>query len=241
MVPAMLATQAKTAERTPDFRGIDTWIFDLDNTLYPAECDLFAQIDARMTDYVSRLLNVSTDEARRLQKDHYRKHGTTLNGLMTVHGIEPEHYLAEVHDVDMSVIAPAPKLNAAIAKLPGRRFIFTNGCRNYAARVLARVGLRDLFEDIWDIRTIAFRPKPDAQAYRTVVEKARVDPKRAVMFDDIARNLVPAQELGMRTVWLNNGSLWSRQGPELPRVEPQHIHHEIQDLTQFLQTIRTDA
>ncbi len=235
---AMQAEQAIAAVKAPDFRGIDTWIFDLDNTLYPAECDLFAQIDERMTGYVSRLLAVDASEARRLQKEHYRQHGTTLNGLMKVHGIEPEDYLAEVHDIDLSAVAPAPELAKAIARLPGRRFIFTNGCRNHAARVLAHLGLTDLFEEIWDIRTISFCPKPDAGAYRMVVERAGVDAKRAAMFDDIARNLVAAQELGMVTVWLNNGSLWSRQGPETPRVEPHHISYEIDDLTAFLQSIR---
>jgi putative hydrolase of the HAD superfamily len=234
----MQALQSKAPGKAPDFRRIDTWIFDLDNTLYPAQCDLFSQIDARMTAYVGRLLGVDAEEARRLQKEHYRLHGTTLNGLMKVHGIEPEHYLADVHDVDLSAVEAAPDLARAIARLPGERFIFTNGCRNYAARVLERVGLSALFKDIWDIRSIGFRPKPDAQAYRAMVKAADVNPRHAAMFDDIARNLVPAQELGMTTVWLNNGSEWSRQGPESPRVEPHHIRYETDDLTAFLQSIR---
>ena len=138
----MQASPAKAA--APDFRHVEAWIFDLDNTLYRADSDLFAQIDARMCDFVSRLLDVPIDEAKRIQKDYYRDHGTTLNGLIKRHDIDPESFLDFVHDIDLSVLAPDPALNEAIARLPGKRFVFTNGCRNYAQRVLERVGLEEL-------------------------------------------------------------------------------------------------
>jgi putative hydrolase of the HAD superfamily len=221
-----------------DFRHIEAWIFDLDNTLYRAESELFAQIDARMSDFVGRLLDVPQDEAKRIQKDYYRDHGTTLNGLIKRHDIDPESFLDFVHDIDLSVLTPDVALNEAIARLPGKRFVFTNGCRNYAQRVLQRVGLDGSIDELWDIRTIAFSPKPEMAAYRTVLAKTAVTPERCAMFEDVARNLVPAHELGMTTVWLNNGSVWSKQGPEYPIAQSHHIDYEITDLTQFLRTIR---
>ena len=221
-----------------DFRHVRAWFFDLDNTLYPPDCDLFAEIDARMTDYVARLLDVDRAEARRLQKEHYRIHGTTLNGLMTLHGVEPEAFLAYVHDIDLSGLRPQPALGAALARLPGKRYVFTNGCRDHAARVLGRLGLADHFDAIWDIRAVGFQPKPGAAAYRTVLEGAGVAASSCAMFDDIARNLVEAHALGWTTVWLNNGSEWSRQGPAHPIAEPHHIHYETDDLAGFLAAIR---
>jgi putative hydrolase of the HAD superfamily len=227
-----------TIDMAPDFRHVNVWIFDLDNTLYPAESRIFAQIEARMTRFVQEYLGLDEAEARRVQKAYYREHGTTLNGLMRMHGVDPEAYLAFVHDIDISGLAVDAGLGNAMARLPGRRFVFTNGCRNHASRILERLALTGFFEDLWDIRTIAFRPKPDPIAYQTVLARADAAPGRTAMFDDIARNLAPAQELGCTTVWLRDESDWSRQGPEHPRVSPAHIDYETTDLRRFLETIR---
>jgi putative hydrolase of the HAD superfamily len=237
-MPPDSAADSETAKIAPDFRHVEAWIFDLDNTLYPASSDLFAQIDAKMTTYVQRLTGLGPQEARALQKAYYRDHGTTLNGLMRVHGVDPEDFLGIVHDIDLGALAPDPELRSAIARLPGRRFVFTNGCRNHASRVLGRLTLGGLFDAIWDIRTIAYRPKPDPEGYRRVIEDNAIAPARAAMFEDAARNLVPAHELGLTTVWLRNGSVWSKQGPEHPVPEARHIHYEIEDLPSFLQAIR---
>ncbi|HEY2032610.1 MAG TPA: pyrimidine 5'-nucleotidase [Rhizomicrobium sp.] len=226
---------------TPDFRHVRTWVFDLDNTLYPSSCDLFGQIDAKMSAYMQNLLKLPPDEARRLQKAYYHEHGTTLNGLMKVHHIDAEDYLAFVHDIDLSVLTPDPALCAALLRLPGRKFVFTNGCVNHADRVLHKLDLTGQFEEIWDIRTIGFQPKPDAAAYRTVLARAGSDGRQAAMFEDIARNLVEAKALGMTTVWLKNGSDWSKQGPTLPVAQPHHIDYETDDLAAFLQSIRVAA
>jgi putative hydrolase of the HAD superfamily len=234
-----MRAKAALTETAPDFRHVEAWVFDLDNTLYPASCDLFAQIDARMTGYVAALLDLAPDEARRVQKDYYRDHGTTLNGLMARHAIDPEDFLGKVHDIDLSVLAPDPGLNAAISALPGRRFVFTNGCRGHAQRVLDRIGLAAHIDDLWDIRTIGFRPKPDARAYDAVVARAAIAPGRAAMFEDVARNLVPARALGMTTVWIDNGSVWSKQGPSFPVVETHHIDHTTDNLAHFLAGVRT--
>ncbi|HEX3810951.1 MAG TPA: pyrimidine 5'-nucleotidase [Rhizomicrobium sp.] len=225
----------------PDFRHIDNWIFDLDNTLYAAESDLFAQISERMTDFVESRLRLPRDDARRLQKDYYRDHGTTLNGLMVLHGTDPEEFLPFVHDIDLSGLLPQPRLRERIAQLPGRKFVFTNGCRDHATRVLAQIALGELFDDIWDIRAIGFLPKPNIASYAAMVERARIAPQRAAMFEDLARNLVPAHALGMTTVWLRNGSHWSKQGPEHPVPSPADIDYETDDLAQFLSSIETAA
>jgi len=234
----MPETPANAVESAPDFRHVETWIFDLDNTLYPGSSDLFAQIDAKMTAYVQDMMGVSADEALKLQKAYYRDHGTTLNGLMRIHGVDPDEFMGFVHDIDLTVLVPDPDLKTALARLPGRRYVFTNGCRNHAARVLRQLDIESLFDAIWDIRTVDYRPKPDVAGYRRVLEENAVAPARAAMFEDVARNLVPAQELGMTTVWLRNGSPWSKQGPEHPKPEARHIHFEIEDLASFLHTIR---
>ncbi len=222
----------------PDFRHIDTWIFDLDNTLYPAGSNLFAQIDERMTRYICQQMNLPAEDARRLQQLYYNDYGATLSGLMRLNNVEPEAFLAYVHDIDLSVIVPDAALNQAFARLRGRRFVFTNGCGRHARRVLDRLGLAGAIDDIWDIRALDFTPKPQAAAYRRVVSAGAFVPGSAAMFEDMARNLVPAHALGMTTVWINNGSSWSHQGPEFPAAARGHIHHEIDDLAEFLHAIR---
>lgn len=224
------ATQIDTA---PDFRHVDVWIFDLDNTLYRAETGIFAQIEARMTAFVQRLLGLDFEAARHLQKSYYREHGTTLGGLVRVHGVDPEAFLAFVHDIDLSALVPDASLTGAIERLPGRRFVFTNGCRNHAARILDRLGIAQLFDDLWDIRTLEGRPKPDPEAYRTVLARVSAGADRTAMFDDIARNLAPAHALGCTTVWVSTGSV--RDACEVSR---SHVHYETADLCRFLETIR---
>ncbi len=230
--------QPETAEPGPDFRHVNAWIFDLDNTLYRADSNLFSQIDERMTRYIAHHLAVSAEEAWQLQQAYYREYGSTLSGLMLLNGVDPESFLAYVHDIDLSAIAPDAALIAAMERLPGRRFVFTNGCRHHAVRVLDRLGLAESVNEVWDIRTVDYTPKPQTEAYHRVVAAGAFDPKSAAMFEDMARNLMPAYALGMTTVWINNGSLWSHQGPEYPLVARRHIHHEIDDLSEFLHAIR---
>jgi putative hydrolase of the HAD superfamily len=225
-------------ETQPDFQHIDVWVFDLDNTLYAAGCGLFGQIDLRMTQFVSDLLGTSLDHAREIQKKYYREHGTTLNGLMRLHGVDPEDYLGYVHEIDLSCVKPDAALKGAILRLKGRRFVFTNGCRRHATRVLERLELGCHFDDIWDIRTIDFRPKPDPSGYEAVLARAGTSPNRAAMFDDAQRNLATAHGLGMTTVWIKNDSEWSKQGPEFPVASGEHIDYETGDLAEFLRGIR---
>lgn len=193
-----------------DLHHVDSWIFDLDNTLYPARADLFARIDARMTAFVARSLDLPADEARTLQKRYFHAYGTTLAGLMAEHAVDPHAFLAEVHDIEMDVLEHDAPLVAAIARLPGRKLVFTNGDAPYALKVLERLGLRDSFEGVHDIHAMALSPKPAASAYRGLCDRWGIDPARALFADDMARNLRPAKALGMTTVWVDNGS---EQGP----------------------------
>jgi putative hydrolase of the HAD superfamily len=182
------------------FAHVTDWVFDLDNTLYPHHSNLFSQIDAKMTAYVSELLTLPREEARKLQKELYLEYGTTLNGLMTRHGIDPDDFLEKVHDIDYSWLAPDPVLGAAIHQLPGRKFIFTNGDRNHAERAARRLGILDHFDDIFDIVAAELTPKPARRTYEKFAERHLVNGHNTAMFEDLARNLAAPKALGMTTV-----------------------------------------
>jgi putative hydrolase of the HAD superfamily len=190
----------------PALAHIDSWIFDLDNSLYPASCDLFALIDIRMTEYIAELTGLPLEEARRTQKSYFHEHGTTLAGLMRAHDVDPKHFLDFVHDIDLARITADPDLVAAIDRLPGRKFVFTNGDEAYARRVLDKLGLANAFDGMHDIHAMDYVPKPNRSAYEQICERHGIDPHRALFVDDMARNLEPAKAVGMTTVWVDNGS-----------------------------------
>ncbi|MDW6025365.1 pyrimidine 5'-nucleotidase [Mesorhizobium sp. BAC0120] len=190
-----------TTEADPiRFAHVTDWVFDLDNTLYPHHSNLFAQIDVKMTAYVSELLKLSREDARKLQKELYLEYGTTLNGLMTRHGIDPDDFLEKVHDIDYSWLKPDPVLGAAIRQLPGRKFIFTNGDRGHAERTARQLGILDDFDDIFDIIAARLTPKPAPETYGRFLELFGISSPNAVMFEDLARNLAVPKALGMTTV-----------------------------------------
>jgi putative hydrolase of the HAD superfamily len=216
----------------------DAWVFDLDNTLYPAECDLFAQIDVKMTDFVARHLQLERGAALKLQKQYLVEHGTTLNGLMREHGLPPRAFLDYVHDIDLSPLSAAPLLAEHLAALPGRRLVYTNGSRGHGERVLDKLGLTHLFEDIFDIEASEYTPKPLAASYERFMARHRFDPKRAVFFEDTARNLKPAADMGFTTVLVHSAKDWSHEPPETRPAgageAPAHVHHTTDDLPGFL-------
>jgi putative hydrolase of the HAD superfamily len=216
----------------PALDHIDAWIFDLDNTLYPASADLFGLIDVRMGLYVERLLGVDPVEAKHIQKRMFREHGTTLSGLMRDHEIDPHEFLAFVHDIEMDVLAEDRRLVEAVAKLPGRKLIFTNGDANYAGRVLERLGLSKSFEAIHDIHACAYQPKPHVASYESMVRAFGINPTTSLFVEDMARNLKPAKAIGMTTVWVNNGSEFGNH-----EADPSFIDFEIQDVGQWLHAI----
>ncbi|MBE89886.1 MAG: pyrimidine 5'-nucleotidase [Rhodospirillaceae bacterium] len=205
------------------------WVFDLDNTLYPPGCNLFYQVDVRMREFIAKHFDIDLDEAHKLQKRYFREYGTTLNGLMQVHGMEPEPFLDYVHDIDVSVIEPSPVLDQALAKLTGRKMIYTNGSFAHAERITDRLGIRHHFDDIFDIIAADFRPKPDEGAYHSLLSKYHIDPLETVMVEDVARNLEPAKRLGMATVLIHTEHRWSEDADGA-----DYVDHRIDDLTVWL-------
>ena len=218
------------------FERVDTWVFDLDNTLYPSECNLFAQVDQRMAAFVAKFLGVPEPYARHLQKSYYRQFGTTLSGLMAIHKMEPKPFLDYVHDIDLSVVPRSPELRAGIAALPGRKLIFTNGTVAHAERVAEKIGILDLFEGICDIVACGYQPKPGAEAFETFVKRHGVEASRAAMFEDMPQNLEVPHTLGMTTVlirstYIDHPAQAKARGWTVP---PAHVHHMTDELAGFL-------
>lgn len=220
-----LTDRATPPPRAADLAHVETWIFDLDNTLYPSSSRLFDQVDRRIAAYIADWLGVDRTEARRLQKSYFRDYGTTLRGLMVKHGMEPGPFLEFVHDIDLSPLAPSAALGAALARLPGRKLVFTNADVPYAERVMAQLGIDRHFSAIYDIAAADWLPKPFPGAYRRLTTLHDVDPARAVFFEDILRNLEPAATLGMATVWVRNEGAWSRSGDE--RIAPDYVTDDL--------------
>jgi len=212
-----------------ELKAAPFWIFDLDNTLYPASANLFDEIDRKMCAFIADFLKVGHAEAYKVQKSYFRAHGTTLKGLMDLHGMEPGPYLDYVHDVDMSCLACDSRLDAALARLPGRKFIFTNATTSYATRVLECLKLTHHFEAIYDIESGRYVPKPDPAIYADLIGRYGVRPEDTVMVEDVARNLIPAKALGMTTVWVETDRPWAKA--EADAITPDHT---TDDLAAFL-------
>jgi putative hydrolase of the HAD superfamily len=226
------------------FDATRVWIFDLDNTLYPAECNLFAQVDHKMGEFVARFLDVPYPYARYLQKSYYRQFGTTLSGMMTVHGMAPGPFLDYVHDIDVAHVPENPALRAAIAALPGRKLIFTNGTVRHAENVAGKLGILSEFEAIYDIVASDYVPKPHRQPYDTFLQAHGADPRCSAMFEDMPHNLEVPHALGMATVLVHSAAAYD--GPIQQKIRswtepPAHIHHMTDDLTGFLQAMHRPA
>lgn len=222
-----------------DLSHIRHWIFDLDNTLYPRRCDLFAQIDIKMTQYVSQLLDLPHDQARKTQKDYYREHGTTLQGLMANHKIDPHDFLDAVHDIDYSPVDTNQELRTAIDALPGQKLIFTNGDVPHAERTTKALGIDGCFDGIFDIVAADFIPKPSEKPYQKFIAQFGIDPTQSVMFEDLARNLLVPKSLGMATVLMidQNFDHSDEQSWESEGRGGDHIDHVSDDLAQFLSRV----
>jgi putative hydrolase of the HAD superfamily len=227
----------------PGFRHIENWVFDLDNTLYPHHLNLWQQVDERIRDYIVGFLNISRDDAFRLQKDYYRRYGTTMRGLMVEHGLQPDEFLEIVHQIDHSPLMPNPALGSAIAELPGRKFILTNGTRGHADAVMRRLEIEKHFDDIFDIKAAEFEPKPQAVVYERFLARHSVDPATAANFEDLARNLEVPHALGMTTVLVvpEGARVVLREAWELAGRDAPHVDHVTDDLTGFLRGITQAA
>lgn len=210
---------------TADLRHVDSWIFDLDDTLYPRESEVMALVSDRMTEFMVRFTGLPRDEAWTLQKKYFHEHGTTLAGLMAHHGLPPEEFLTFVHDISLDGLSADAELRQGLERLPGRRLVFTNGSGDHAERVLTKLGVADLFEDIFHIASADYLPKPAASTFDKMAKAFGLTPKSAVFFEDSERNLEPAAAMGMTTVMVGQHALDSTAN---------FVHHRTSRLPPFL-------
>jgi putative hydrolase of the HAD superfamily len=230
---------ADTTAASADFARVETWVFDLDNTLYPHHLNLWHQVDERIRAYVADYLKITREDAFRIQKDYYKRYGTTMRGMMAEHDMSPDAFLDYVHQIDHSPLTPNPALGAALEQLPGRKLILTNGTRKHADAVMRRLEIDRHFEDVFDIVAAELEPKPQAQTYDRFLALHGVDPSKAAMFEDLARNLTVPHALGMITVLVVPEKTREvfREGWELEGREAAHVDHVTDDLVGFLEAI----
>lgn len=213
----------------PEPDAFETWIFDLDNTLYPSDSNLLGEVVGRMTEYVAEHLGIDHERACEVRHALFTTYGTTLRGLMTEHGVDPGGFLEYVHDIDFSAVAADEPLARALDRLPGRKVVFTNASLDYAEKVIERIGLAGHFDGVFDVIAAGYVPKPAPETYRKMLAHFEIDPTSAVMFEDIAKNLVPASALGMTTVWVPTSNDWARE-----HTENGHIDYTVENLTDWL-------
>ena len=216
---------------------ISTWIFDLDNTLYSADSGIFQQVHTLMSKFVSTHLNIDIKKATELQRKYYRQHGTTLRGLMDNHNVDPDHFLSEVHQLDYSIVGPNFKLNRELKKLKGRKIIYTNANRQHANDILIRLELTNMFDEIFDIKTANYIPKPEASPYEQIISEFNIDPITTIMFDDIAKNLVPAKNVGFASVWIDVG--YENFSDDIAKSK-KYLDYETKDLSLFLDEVNKE-
>ncbi|WP_316857959.1 pyrimidine 5'-nucleotidase [uncultured Cohaesibacter sp.] len=223
-----------------EFSDVDCWIFDLDNTLYPRHVDLFKQMEVKMNEFVSRLLDLETEKASQLRHDYYIKYGTTMRGLMVEHHIQPDDFLEFVHDIDHSRVPPDPLLAEGIRQLPGKRYILTNGTQDHAEKVAARLGITGLFHDIFDIVWADLDPKPNRAPYDKLLAQTGLAPRRAAMFEDLPRNLKIPHELGMKTILVVPSHTRDvfHENWEAGAEETSHVQFITESLGEFLKDMR---
>jgi putative hydrolase of the HAD superfamily len=211
---------------------IKYWIFDLDNTLYSGDTKVFDQVDKKMSKFISQKLNVSIEEAKKIQKNYFHEYNTTLNGMIKNHEIDADEFLEFVHDVDLDFLKADKPLEQEITNLSGKKFIFTNGSKSHVANVTKRIGIEKLFDGVFDIVESDFIPKPSIEPYKKIIEKYKIDPEYSIFIEDIARNLKPAYELGMKTVWIKNDEPWAAEFSD-----SDFINYKTDNLAKFLKEV----
>jgi len=215
-----------------ELKKIKYWLFDLDNTLYSGDTKVFDQVDKKMTFFISDKLNVSTEEAKKIQKNYFNEYNTTLNGMIKNHKIDAEEFLEFVHDVDLNFLKKDLDLHKALTNLVGKKYIFTNGSKAHASNVTKKIGIENLFDGVFDIVESDFIPKPSIEPYKKIIQKYGIDPKYCVFIEDIARNLKPAHELGMKTVWIKNDEPWAAKFSN-----ETFINYKTDNLANFLRRV----
>ena len=219
-----------------ELKNIKFWLFDLDNTLYSGATKVFDQVDRKMTDYISNKLGTSKEEAKKIQKNYFMEYNTTLNGLIKNHKIDADEFLEFVHDIDLNFLKKDKQLDREIEKIKGKKIIFTNGSKKHANNVTKRLGIERHFDDIFDIESANFIPKPSIETYKKIIEKYKIEPQYSIFIEDIARNLKPAYELGMKTVWIINNEPWAAEFSE-----SNFINYKTENLSSFLKEINDNG
>jgi putative hydrolase of the HAD superfamily len=239
----MMAVPDEACAPRRGFGHVETWVFDLDNTLYPHHLNLWQQVDVRIRDYIAKFLDIGEEDAFRLQKDYYRRYGTTMRGMMVEHGMKPDDFLDFVHQIDHTPIEPNPALGAALEQLKGRKLILTNGTRVHAEAVMRRLKVHEHFEDVFDIVAGELEPKPMPQTYHRFLKRHQVDPRKAAIFEDLARNLQVPHALGMTTVLVvpERTREVFREDWELEGRDAPHIDYVTDDLVGFLRSLNAAA
>jgi len=215
-----------------DLSKIKFWLFDLDNTLYSGDTKVFDQVDKKMSKFISEKLKVSLKEAKKIQKNYFHEYNTTLNGMIKNHDINANEFLEFVHDVDLEFLKKDEPLKTEIEKLKGKKIIFTNGSKAHASNVTSRIGIEQLFDGVFDIVDSDFYPKPSIEPYKKIIENYKIEPEYCIFFEDIARNLKPAYELGMKTVWIENNEPWAAKFSN-----EEFVNYKTGSLTKFLKEI----
>ena len=215
-----------------DLKDIKYWLFDLDNTLYDGATKVFDQVDKKMTKFISEKLKVGPEEARKIQKSYFQEYNTTLNGMIKNHKIDADEFLEFVHDVDLNFLKKDDYLKEQISKLDGKKIIFTNGSKAHASNVTSRIGIEQLFDGVFDIVDSDFYPKPSIEPYKKIIENYKIQPEYCIFFEDIARNLKPAYELGMKTVWIENNEPWAAK-----YSDEKFVNFKTKNLASFLKEI----
>ena len=213
--------------------GVSTWVFDLDNTIYPANQSLFPRVANRMIDWIEERFDIDRKGAEELKNRLFLEYGTTMNGLSCEYSVDPEDFLSYVHDIDLSDLSYDEELDSGIRALPGKKYIYTNGTVLHAKRILEAFGIEQHFESIFDIFASNHLPKPAMQPYKDFLAKYKINPKQSVMIEDMACNLEPAAQLGMKTIWLMAKHSWAKKGATEP-----YVHYIAKDLKQFLSDAR---
>ena len=217
---------------------INTWIFDLDNTLYSADSGIFQQVHKLMGEFISKNLKMDIVEAKKLQSKYYKQHGTTLRGLMENHGVEPDYFLDEVHKLDYSIVGPDEILNKELEKLQGRKIIYTNANKKHAIDVLERINLANFFDEIFDIKMANYIPKPEIRPYEQIIDIFNINPSSSAMFDDIAKNLVPAKKVGFTPVWVDAG--YENFSDDI-QASKDYLDYSTRNLSSFLKDINEET
>jgi len=213
---------------------INTWVFDLDNTLYSADSGIFQQVHKLMGEFISKNLNMEITEAKKLQSKYYKQHGTTLRGMMDNHGIDADHFLDEVHKLDYSIVGSNKKLNEELNKLEGRKIIYTNANKKHAIDVLERIELTNFFDEIFDIKMANYIPKPELKPYEQLIDLFKINPDNTAMFDDIAKNLVPAKKVRFTSVWIDAG--YENFSDDI-EASKEYLDFQTRDLSLFLKNV----